>query len=107
MIDVADPFRRRSMQMTVRRLLVAALAASLCGVAIAKLPPPAPKTPDEIAADAAKKKAAAEKTAAEITAAEDRAVANYVANEKAKGVAVHTEMPAAAGVKAKAEPKKK
>ncbi len=95
------------MQMTVRRLLVAALAASLCGAAIAKLPAPTPLSPEEIAAAAAKKKAAAETTAAEITAAEDRAVANYVANEKAKGVAVHTEMPAVAGAKAKVEPKKK
>ena len=95
------------MQMTVRRLLVAALAAGLCGVAIAKLPPPAPQSPEQTAEAAAKKKAAAEMTAAEIAAAQDRAVANYVANEKAKGVAVHTEMPATAGAKAKAELKKK
>ena len=56
-------------------MLLAALSAQ------AKLPPAPPKSPEELAAAAAKAKAAAAKDAAELTAAEDRAVANYRKNK--------------------------
>lgn len=82
------------MRNALRNLIAAVLIAAPFGVAMAKLPPKPPLSPEQQAEAAAKKKAAAEKEAAELAAAQDRAVANYVANEKAKGVAVKTQAPA-------------
>jgi len=90
------------MQKALRNLIAALLIAAPFGVAVAKLPPKPPLSPDQQAAAAATKKAAAEKTAAELAAAQDRAIANYVANEKAKGVETHAQMPAPAEHKAAA-----
>ena len=98
------------MRNALRNLIAALLIAAPFGVAVAKLPPKPPLSPEQQAEAAAKKKAAAEKTAAELAAAEDRAVANYQANMKAKGVETHAQMPAASEHKApehKAAEKKK
>ena len=81
------------MRNALRNLIAAVLIAVPFGAALAKLPPKPPLTPEQQAQAAAKKKAAAEKEAAELAAAQDRAVANYVANMKAKGVETHAQMP--------------
>src|SRR5579864_2881563 len=74
------------MQTTIRALIGAALVVTAFGVAVAKLPPAPPMTDQQKAEKAAKDKATADAAKAELTRAEDKAVANYVANEKAKGV---------------------
>jgi hypothetical protein len=74
---------------TVRALTAAILVLALFGVAVAKLPPAPPLTEEQKAEKAAKDKAAADKTKAELARAEDRAVANYQANQKAKGAPVN------------------
>jgi hypothetical protein len=83
------------MNVTLRALVAAGLVAGLFGAAVAKLPPPTPE--QKAAAEAKKEKdaAAGEKAKKEVAAAEDRAVANYIANQKAKGVTVMPQMPAA------------
>lgn len=91
------------MRHALRNLIAALLIAVPFGTALAKLPPKPPLSPEAQAEAAAKKKAAAEKTAAEVAAAQDRAVANYVANEKAKGVETHAQMPATSEHKAAAK----
>lgn len=87
------------MHTTLRASITAAIVVGAFGIAVAKLPPPAPMTDQQKAEKAAKDKAAAEAEKAELTKAEDRAVANYIANEKAKGKPVNAQMPA--GEKAK------
>ncbi|HLX29794.1 MAG TPA: hypothetical protein VKV24_15045 [Casimicrobiaceae bacterium] len=82
------------MHPTLRALITAAIVVGAFGIAVAKLPPPAPMTDQQKAEKAAKDKAAADAEKAELTKAEDRAVANYVANEKAKGKTVNVQMPA-------------
>ena len=77
------------MQTTIRALLGAALVVTVFGVAVAKLPPAPPLTEEQKAEKAAKDKAAAETAKAQLVRAEDRAVANYVANQKAKGAPVN------------------
>ena len=76
---------------TLRALIAAALVVGLFGVAVAKLPPPAPLTDaQKAAADEKKAKdaAAADAAKAQLTKAEDRAAAHYFADMKAKGKAV-------------------
>ena len=73
------------MQTTIRALLGAALVVAVFGVAVAKLPPAPPMTEEQKAEKTAKDKAAADKAKADLTRAEDKAVANYQANQKAKG----------------------
>jgi hypothetical protein len=83
------------MNVTLRALAAAGLVVGLFGAAVAKLPPPTPE--QKAAAEAKKEKdaAAAAKAKQELTAAEDRAVANYTANMKAKGVTVTPQAPTA------------
>jgi hypothetical protein len=84
------------MQTTIRALIGAALVVAAFGVAVAKLPPAPPLTDQQKAEKAAKDKATADAEKAALAKAEDRAVANYVANEKAKGKTVNVPSPAAA-----------
>lgn len=83
------------MRTTIRALIGAGLIVAAFGAAVAKLPPVPPQTEEQKAEAAAKAKAAADKAQAELTKAEDRAVENYVANEKAKGKTPHVAMPEA------------
>jgi len=83
------------MQTTIRALIGATLVVTAFGVAVAKLPPAPPMTDQQKAEKAAKDKATADAAKAELTRAEDKAVANYVANQKAKGKTVN--VPAASG----------
>ena len=73
---------------TLRALLAAGLVVTTFGVAVAKLPPPAPLTEEQKKA-AEEKKAkdavAAEATKAAQARAEDRVAARYFADMKAKG----------------------
>lgn len=100
------------MQTTIRALAAAALVVGAFGIAVAKLPPAPPQTDAQKAEKAAKDKATADAAKAELAKAEDKAVANYVANEKAKGKNVS--VPAAssqgssasAGKSLSAEPEK-
>ena len=78
---------------TVRALIAATMVVGLFGVAVAKLPPAPPLTDQQKAEKAAKDKAAADTAKAELARAEDRAVANYTANMKAKGVTVKAQLP--------------
>jgi hypothetical protein len=78
---------------TMRALIAAAMVVGLFGVAVAKLPPAPPLTEQQKAEKAAKDKAAADAAKAELARAEDRAVANYTANMKAKGVTVKPQLP--------------
>jgi hypothetical protein len=76
---------------TLRALIAAALVVGLFGVAVAKLPPPAPLTDAQKAAAEEKKAkdaAAAEVAKAQQTKAEDRVAAHYFADMKAKGKTV-------------------
>lgn len=73
------------MQTTIRALIGAAVVVGAFGVAVAKLPPAPPPTDQQKAEKAAKDKEAADSAKAELARAEDKAVANYVANQKAKG----------------------
>jgi hypothetical protein len=82
------------MHTTLRALITAAIVVGAFGIAVAKLPPAPPMTDQQKAEKAAKDKATAEAEKAQLTKAEDRAVANYIANEKAKGKTVNAQMPA-------------
>jgi membrane protein involved in colicin uptake len=84
------------MQTTLRALLGAALVVTAFSVAVAKLPPAPPLTPEQKAEKDAKDKAAADTAKAQLARAEDKAVANYVANQKAKGAPVNVPMPTGA-----------
>jgi hypothetical protein len=97
---------------TLRALIAAGLVVATFGVAVAKLPPPAPLTEEQ-------KKAAEEKKAKDATAAEaakvsqaraeDRVAARYFADMKAKGKQVPAaQMPPAspAGSAVSAQPEK-
>ena len=81
------------MQTTIRVLLGPALVVTVFGVAVAKLPPAPPLTEEQKAENAAKDKAAADTAKAQLVRAEDKAVANYTANMKAKGVTVNPQLP--------------
>ena len=78
---------------TLRALIGALMVVALFGVAVAKLPPAPPLTEEQKADKAAKDKAAADTAKAQLARAEDKAVANYTANMKAKGVTVNPQMP--------------
>ena len=84
------------MQTTIRALIGAALVVAAFGMAVAKLPPAPPLTDQQKAEKAAKDKATADAEKAALAKAEDKAVANYVANEKAKGKTVNVPAPAGA-----------
>ena len=81
------------MQTTIRVLLGPALVVTVFGVAVAKLPPAPPLTEEQKAEKAAKDKAAADTAKAQLVRAEEKAVANYVANQKAKGAPVNVPTP--------------
>ena len=81
---------------TLRALIAAALIVGLFGVAVAKLPPPAPLTDAQKAAaddKKAKDAATAEAAKAQQAKAEDRVAARYFAEMKAKGKAVSPPQP--------------
>lgn len=93
---------------TLRALVAALIVIATFGVALAKLPPPAPLTDAQKAAGEEKKAkdaAAAEAEKAAMARAQDRVAARYFADMKAKGKAVPppqvgpTAMAAAANVK--------
>lgn len=94
---------------TLRALVAALLVITTFGIAIAKLPPPAPLTDAQKAAAEEKKAkdaAAADAAKAQLAKAEDRVAARYFADMKAKGKAVPapqmgpTAMAAASAAKA-------
>ena len=85
------------MQTTIRALFGAALVVTAFSMAVAKLPPVPPLTPEQKAEKDAKDKAAADTAKAQLARAEDKAVANYVANQKAKGAPVNVPPPGATG----------
>jgi hypothetical protein len=96
---------------TLRALIAAALVVGMFGMAVAKLPPPAPLTDaQKAAADEKKAKdaAAADAAKAQQTKAEDRVASHYFASMKAKGKAVSPPqaLPAAAAPVAPATPAK-
>ena len=73
---------------TLRALIAAGLVVGTFGVAVAKLPPPAPLTEEQKKAAEEKKAkdaAAAEATKAAQARVEDRVAAKYFADMKAKG----------------------
>lgn len=82
------------MSTTLRALIAAGVVVASFGLAIAKLPPP----DDAMKAAAAQKKekdaVTAKKAAADLAKAQDRAVAKYIAEEKAKGKTVTPQMGA-------------
>lgn len=83
---------------SLRAVLVAGLIVACYGVALAKLPPGPALTDAQKQEAAAKKSAADEKIKMELTRAQDKAVQNYVATERAKGVTVSAPGAAAVGV---------
>jgi len=84
------------MQTTMRALFAAALVVGAFGVAVAKLPPAPPMTDEQKAEKAAKDKAAADAEAARLNKAMDRTAERYIADQKAKGITVNPQLPAAA-----------
>lgn len=86
------------MQTTIRALIAASAVVGVFGVAVAKLPPAPPLSDQQKAEKAAKDKASADAEKAALAKAEDKAIANYVANEKAKGKTVS--LPSAAATPA-------
>jgi hypothetical protein len=96
---------------TLRALIAAGMVIATFGLALAKLPPPAPMD-DKAKAAAEEKKAkdalAAEAAKAQQAKAEDRVAARYIAEQKAKGKTVTPQMGpavvAAAAAPAKGAP---
>ena len=80
------------MNTTIRAILGASLVVAVFSAAVAKLPPAPPLTDEQKAEKAAKDKAAADAAKAQLARAEDKAVANYMANMKAKGVTVNPQL---------------
>jgi len=83
------------MHTTIRALTGAALVVAAFGAAVAKLPPAPPLTDQQKAEKAAKDKATNDAEKAALAKAEDKAIANYAANEKAKGKTVNVPSAAA------------
>ena len=81
------------MQTTIRALLGAGLIVTAFGVAVAKLPPAPPMTDEQKAEKATKDKATADAEAARLNKAMDRAAERYIADQKAKGITVHPQLP--------------
>src|SRR5918993_2046804 len=80
--------RREGSMKTLRALIAAGLVVTTFGVAVAKLPPPAPLTEEQKKAAEEKKAkdaASAEAAKAALARAEDRVAARYFADMKAKG----------------------
>jgi len=79
-------------------LIAAGVVVAGFGLAVAKLPPPPSDEASKAAAEAKKEKdaAAAEKDKAELVKAQDRAVAKYMADQKAKGKTVSPQTGASA-----------
>jgi membrane protein involved in colicin uptake len=80
---------------TLRALIGAALVVLTFGLAVAKLPAPPPLTDEQKQAAVEKKAkddAAAEAAKAQQARAEDRVAARYIAEQKAKGLAVTPQM---------------
>ena len=100
------------MHTTIRALIGAALVVAAFGAAVAKLPPAPPLTDQQKAEKAAKDKSTADAEKAALAKAEDKAIENYVANEKAKGKTVNVNMSAggntspSAGKSLSAQPEK-
>ena len=95
------------MNPTLRAVTAAFLVVALYGAAVAKLPAPPPPTEEQKAAAEAKKAkdaAAAEATKQAQARAEDRVAAKYIADQKAKGVAVTPQMGPTAGASATPAP---
>ena len=89
---------------TMRAMLAAAMVVTSFGVAVAKLPPPAPLTDAQKAAAEEKKAkdaAGAEAAKSAQARAEDRVAARYIAGQKAKGKVVTPQLgPSAPASKA-------
>ena len=81
------------MNRTIRALMGAGLVVAAFSAAVAKLPPAPPLTEEQKADKAAKDKSAADAAKTQLARAEDKAVANYTANMKAKGVTVNPQLP--------------
>jgi hypothetical protein len=93
-----DPFAKERNRMTsMRAILTAGLIVACYGVALAKLPAGPALTDAQKQEAAAKKSAADEKDKMELTRAQDKAIQNYVATERAKGVTVNPPGAAAVG----------
>ena len=90
---------------TLRALLAAGMVVTTFGLAVAKLPPPAPMD-DKAKAAAEEKKAkdaaAAEAAKAAQARAEDRVAARYIAEQKTKGKTITPQMGATAAAAAPA-----
>lgn len=82
---------------TLRALIAAALVVGVFGWAVAKLPPMDEKAKAAAEEKKAKDAAAAEAGKAALAKAEDRAVARYMADQKAKGKTVTPQTGAAPG----------
>ena len=81
------------MQTTIRALLGAGLVVTAFGVAVAKLPPAPPMTEEQKTEKAAKDKAASDAEAARLNKSIDRTAERYIADQKAKGITVHPQLP--------------
>ena len=92
---------------TLRALTAAMLVVALFGVAVAKLPPAPPLTEEQKAAKKAKDDAAADLAKQQQARAEDRVAAKYIADQKAKGVAVTPQLGPTAAAAAPPAPAKK
>ncbi len=92
---------------TMRAMIAAGLIVAVWGIAVAKLPPAPPMTDEQkVTAEAKKAKdaAAAEAAKAALLRAEDRVAARYIAEQKAKGKVVTSQMGPASTAPAKAAP---
>ena len=81
---------------TIRAILAATIVVASFGIAVAKLPPPAPLTDAQKAEAKAKADAAADLAKQQQAKAEDRVAAQYFANMKAQGKVVPPPQMAAA-----------
>ena len=82
--------------MTIQRIAAASLAvllASICLPAAAKLPPPTPEALAKAAEAKAKSEQASKQAAEQISRYQDRAVENWRANAKARGMTVAAPTP--------------
>jgi hypothetical protein len=89
----------------LRAMIGVGLVLAAFSVALAKLPPPPPMTDEQKAEKAAKDKAAADLAKEQQARAEDRVASRYIAEEKAKGIAITPQMgPTSGAAAAKAAP---
>lgn len=85
------------MTTTLRALITAGVVIASFGLAVAKLPPPNDAAKAAAEVKKGKDAAAAEVAKAQLMKSEDRAVANYMAEQKAKGKTVNASMSADGG----------